>query len=92
MFAEKCHNLDEYEKRANTLIDSGFFTFRGQSCSSWSLEPGIIRKIKRTYTGIGQSGLLFRLSVDHVIKLLKKARGNRYFEENECDLNILAIL
>ena len=92
MFAKKCHNLTEYEKRATTLIDSGFFTFRGQSCSSWSLEPGIIRKIKRTYTGIGQSGLLFRLSVDHVIGLLKKAKENGHFTENDCDLNILAIL
>jgi len=35
---------------------------------------------------------LFRLSVDHVIGLLKEARDNGYFLDNECDLNILAIL
>ena len=92
MFTNKYSNIDEYINKANTLIDSGFFTFRGQSSSSWSLEPGIIRKAKRTYTGIGQSGLLFRLSVDHVIQLLKKARSYGYFMEEECDLNILAIL
>ncbi len=88
----KIHKIDEYITNSNNLINSGFFTCRGQCCSSWSLEPGILRKIKRTYTGIGQSGLLFRLSVDHVIALLKKARENRHFIDNECDLNILAIL
>jgi hypothetical protein len=88
----KVHNIDEYIAKSNNLLNSGFFTYRGQCCSSWSLEPGIIRKIKRTYTGIGQSGLLFRLSVDHIIELLKKVRDNGYFTENECDLNILAIL
>jgi hypothetical protein len=88
----KIHEIDEYITNSDNLINSGFFTYRGQCCSSWSLEPGIIRKIKRTYTGIGESGLLFRLSVDHVIGLLKKVRENRLFTENECDLNILAIL
>lgn len=89
---KKVHNIDEYIKKSNNLINSGFFTYRGQCCSSWPLEPGIIRKIKKTYTGIGQSGLLFRLSVDHVIELIEKARANRHFTDNECDLNILAIL
>jgi len=88
----KIHKIDEYITKSNNLINGGFFTYRGQCCSSWSLEPGIIRKIKRTYTGIGQSGLLFRLSVEHIIGLLKKARDNRHFVTNECDLNILAIL
>lgn len=88
----KIRKIDEYITKSKNLINSGFFTYRGQCCSSWPLEPGIIRKIKGTYTGIGQSGLLFRLSVDHVIGLLKEARDNRYFTENECDLNILAIL
>ena len=88
----KIHKIDEYITKSNNLINSGFFTYRGQCCSSWSLEPGIIRKIKRTYAGIGQSGLLFRLSVESVIGLLKKARDNRHFKENDCDLNILAIL
>ncbi len=92
MNGTKIHKIDEYITNSNNLINSGFFTYRGQCCSSWALEPGVIRKIKRTYTGIGQSGLLFRLSVDHVIGLLKKARENRHFTENECDLNILAIL
>lgn len=92
MVTDRFRNLDEYLKKVNTLIDSGFFTFRGQCCSSWLLEPGIVRKVKRTYAGIGQSGLLFRLSVDHAISLLKKARDNKYFVDNECDLNILAIL
>lgn len=89
---KKVHNIDEYIEKSTNLINSGFFTYRGQGCSSWPLEPGIIRKIKKTYTGIGQSGLLFRLSVDHVIELIKKARANRHFTDNECDLNILAIL
>lgn len=92
MVPDRFLNLDEYLKRVNTLIDSGFFTFRGQCCSSWALEPGIVRKVKRTYAGIGQSGLLFRLSVDHAFGLLKKARDNRYFADDDCDLNILAIL
>ena len=92
MNENKIHKLDEYITKSNELINSGFFTYRGQCCSSWSLEPGIIRKIKRTYLGIGQSGLLFRLSVDNVIGLLKKARDNNHFTKNECDLNILAIL
>lgn len=89
---KKINTIDDYIEKSNDLIKSGFFTYRGQCCSTWSLEPGIIRKIKRTYTGIGQSGLLFRLSVDHVIELLKKARNNRHFTENERDLNILAVL
>ena len=92
MYNKKVHNIDEYVRTSNSLINSGFFTYRGQCCSSWSLEPGILRKIKRTYTGIGQSGLLFRLSVDQVIGLLKKARDNKHFSEDECDLNILATL
>jgi len=92
MTTNRFNSLDEYEKRVNALIENGFFTFRGQCCSSWSLEPGIIRKVKRTYTGIGQSGLLFRLSVDHVMDLIKKARENKYINSDECDLNIIAIL
>ena len=85
-------NLDEYIKIINRLIDSGCFTFRGQCCSSWSLEPGIIRRIKKTYTGIGQSGLLFRLSLDSTLDLLKSARSSKHFKQEECDLNILAML
>ena len=79
---KKVHNIDEYIKKSNTLINSGFFTYRGQCCSSWPLEPGTIRRIKNTYTEIGQSGLLFRLSVDHVIELIKKAnrRFQRFFQ------------
>jgi hypothetical protein len=92
MYNKPIRNIDEYVKTSNTLIDSGFFTFRGQCCSSWALEPGVIRKIKKTYTGIGQSGLLFRLSVDHVIGLIKKARDNGHFKDDDCDLNVLAIL
>jgi hypothetical protein len=92
MVTIKFGNLDDCLNSAGTLIDSGFFTFRGQCCSAWHLEPGILRKVKRTYAGIGQSGLLFRLSVDYVIALLKEARDNKYFADNECDLNILAIL
>ncbi|MDD5451052.1 MAG: FRG domain-containing protein [Desulfovibrionales bacterium] len=88
----KVHNIDEYITKSNNLLSSGFFTYRGQYCSSWSLEPGIIRKIKNTYNGIGESGLLFRLSVDHLIEILKKARSNKYFSDDICDLNILAIL
>lgn len=88
----RVHSIDEYIIKFNDLLNDSFSVYRGQCCSSWSLEPGIIRKIKRTYTGIGQSGLLFRLSVDHVIELLKKARDNKHFSTNECDLNILAIL
>lgn len=89
---KKIYSIDEYIIETNALIDSGFFTYRGQSCSSWPLEPGIIRRIKKTYTGIGQSSVLFSLSVDYVGELLKKARANRHFKTNECDLNILAIL
>jgi hypothetical protein len=89
---DRIFNLDEYIKIANRLIDSGCFTFRGQSCSSWGLVPGIIRRIKNTYTGIGQSGLLFSLSLDATIDLLKSARSSKEFNQDECDLNILAIL
>lgn len=88
----KISNLDEYIKRTNRLIDSGCFTYRGQCCSSWPLEPGIIRRIKKTYTGIGQSGLLFSLSLDSTTDLLKSARSSTHFKREECDLNILAIL
>lgn len=89
---KKINTIDAYIEKSNDLIKSGFFTYRGQCCSSWPLEPGIIRRIKKTYTGIGQSGLLFRLSVDYASELLKKARISRLFKKNECDLNILAIL
>jgi hypothetical protein len=85
-------NLDEYIKITKRLFDSGCFTFRGQCCSSWLLEPGIIRRIKKTYTGISQSGLLFSLSIDSTIDLLKSARLSKHFKQKECDLNILAIL
>jgi hypothetical protein len=86
------YNIDEYIKISNALQDNGYFTYRGQRCSSWLLEPGSIRKIKRTYIEIGESGLLFHLSVDYVLKLLREAKSNKYFTENECDLNILAML
>lgn len=89
---KKIHNIDEYIEKSDALWNSGYFTYRGQCCSSWPLEPGIIRRIKITYTGICQSGLLFRLSVENTSELLKKARANRHFKKNECDLNILAIL
>jgi len=89
---DKIYNLDEYIKITNRLIDSGCFTFRGQCCSSWELEPGIIRRIKKTYTGIDQGGLLFSLSLDSTIDLLKSARSSKHFKQKECDLNILAIL
>ena len=88
----KISNLDEFIKIINRLIDSGCFTFRGQCCSSWPLEPGILRRIKNTYTGIGQGGLLFHLSLDSTINLLKSARSSKHFKQEECDLNILAIL
>ena len=89
---DKIYNIDTYIEVTNRLIDSGCFTFRGQCCSSWGLEPGIIRRIKNTYTGIGQSGLLFSLSLNSTMDLLRLARSNKYFSQNECDLNILAIL
>ena len=89
---DKISNLDDYIKITNRLFDSGCFTFRGQCYSSWLLEPGIIRRIKKTYTGISQSGLLFSLSLDSTIDLLKSARSSKHFKQKECDLNILAIL
>ncbi len=89
---DQISNLDEYIEIANRLSDSGCFTFRGQCCSSWLLEPGIIRRIKETYTGIGQSGLLFSLALDSTVDLVKSARSNEHFKQKECDLNILAIL
>jgi hypothetical protein len=92
MIDKKINNIDQYIKKLDNLVNRGFSTYRGQCCSSWSLEPGVIRRIKKTYAGIGESGLLFSLSVDYVIGLLKKARANRYFKKNECDLNVLAIL
>jgi len=92
MHDKKIHNIDEYIKKSDALWNSGCFTYRGQCCSSWPLEPGIIRRIKKTYTGIGQSGLLFSLSVENTSELLKKAKTNRLLKKNECDLNILAIL
>jgi hypothetical protein len=87
----KISNLDKYVEITNRLIDSGCFTYRGQRHSSWPLEPGIIRRIKNTYTGIGESSLLFSLSLDATIDLLNSARSRENFKE-ECDLNILAIL
>jgi hypothetical protein len=89
---DKISDLDEYIKAINPLIDSGCFTFRGQNCSSWGLVPGIIRRIKKTYAGIGRSGLLFSLSLDSTLDLLKSARTSGHFKQDECDLNILAIL
>jgi len=92
---DKISNLDEYIKKIEGLNYKGCFAFRGQYRSSWSLEPGIIRRIKKTYTGIGEiaeSGLLFSLSLDSTIDLLKSARSNKYFKQEECDLNILAKL
>lgn len=92
MSKEKIHCIDEYIKTSDCLQDSGYFTYRGQRCSSWLLEPGSIRKIKRTYVEIGESGLLFSLSVDYVLKLLRDAKSSKYFTKKECDLKILAIL
>jgi len=92
MSDNKINNTDEYIKKTNALIDGGFFTFRGQCCSSWPLEPGIIRKVKKTYNGLGQSGLLFSLSADNTSELIKKAKASEHFKNNECDLNVLAIL
>jgi len=92
MDADSITNIDEYTSTMQTLIDNGCVAFRGQCCASWPLEPGIIRKIKNTYEGIGQSGLLFSLSVDNICALLEKARNNDNFRRSDCDLNILAIL
>jgi len=92
---DKISNLDEYIKITNRLIDSGCFTYRGQCCSLWGLEPGIIRRIKKTYNGIGkvaESILLFSLFLDSTIDLLKSARLSKHFKQEECDLNILALL
>ena len=73
MSDKKISNLDEYIKNTDALVKSGYFAYRGQCCSSWSLEPGLLRRIKKTYSGIGQSGLLFKFSKDHIIELLKTA-------------------
>ncbi|SDB53082.1 FRG domain-containing protein [Desulfonatronum thiosulfatophilum] len=85
-------NITEYIGICNDLINSGFFAFRGQCCSLWSLEPGIMRKVRRTFAGIGEGGLLFRLSVDHALELVRKAKVSGHFAENEPDLSILASL
>jgi len=92
---DKISNLDEYIKITNRLIDSGCFTYRGQCCSSWGLEPGIIRRIKKTYAGISEiaeSFLLFHLSLDSTRDLLESARLSKHFKQEDCDLNVLAIL
>ncbi|MFC1761059.1 FRG domain-containing protein [Planctomycetota bacterium] len=85
-------SIDEYTSIMQPLMDKGCIAFRGQCCASWSLEPGIIRKIKNTYEGIEESGLLFSLSVDNTCELLAKARRNENINNSDCDLNILAIL
>jgi hypothetical protein len=85
-------SLDRYIEIVKTLIYRGNFIYRGQSCSSWKLEPGIIRRIKKTYSGIGQSGLLFNLALNTTLDLLKSARSTKNFKQEECDLNTLAIL
>ena len=85
-------DINEYISTMQTLIHDGCVAFRGQCNASWSLEPGIIRRIKNTYEGIGQSGLLFSLSVDAVCALLDRARDSDNFDESDCDLNVLAIL
>jgi len=92
---DKISNLDEYIKKIEGLNYKGCFTFRGQSCSSWLLEPGIIRRIKKTYTGINEifeSGLLFSLSLNSTVDLLKSAKSNKHFKQDECDLKILEVL
>jgi len=92
MHTDTITSIDEYISTLQPLIDNGCVAFRGQCCASWSLEPGIIRKIKNTYEGIGESGLLFSLSVDNICALLEKARSNENIDGSDCDLNILAIL
>ncbi len=92
---DKISNLDEYIKKIEGLNYKGCFTFRGQRCSSWLLEPGIIRRIKKTYTGINkifESGLLFSLSLNSTVDLLKSAKSNQHFKQDECDLKILEVL
>ena len=92
---DKISNLDEYVKITNRLIDSGCFTYRGQCCSSWGLVPGIVRRIKNTYSGINEvaeSGLLFSLSLDSTMDLLESAKSSKHFGHDECDLIILAKL
>ena len=84
--------IDEYTSTLQPLMDSGCIAFRGQCCATWSLEPGIIRKIKNTYEGIEESGLLFSLSVENTRELLAKARRNENINSSDCDLNILAVL
>ena len=92
---DKISNLDEYIKKIEGLNYKGCFTFRGQRCSSQLLEPGIIRRIKKTYTGINEifeSGLLFSLSLNSTVDLLKSAKSNKHFKQDECDLKILEVL
>jgi hypothetical protein len=88
----KISSIDRYIKIINQLTDSGYFSFRGQCCSSWGLVPGIIRRIKKTYPGIGQSGLLFNLALKATLDLIKSAKANKNFKRAKCDLDILALL
>lgn len=89
---EIVHSIDEYIKKRDDLIYHGGYIYRGQCYSSWSLEPGIIRRIKKTYPGIGQSSVLFYNAKECTVDLIKKARTLPDFKNNECDLNILAML
>ena len=91
----KITDLDEYIKKIEDLNYKGCSTFRGQCCSSWFLEPGIIRRIKKTYTGINEiaeSGLLFSLSLNSTMDLLKSTKSNKHFKQEECDLKFLEVL
>jgi hypothetical protein len=93
MCGEKIHNVNEYINICDKLLYEGGSLYRGQCCASWYLDLGIIRRIKKTYTGIGESGLLLSLIIENTEDLIKKARANHELNlENECDLNVLAVL
>jgi hypothetical protein len=86
-------DVSEYIKISDKLLYEGGSLYRGQCCSSWSLESGIVRRIKKTYPGISEGGLLLSLIFETTEDLIKRARVNPELElGNECDLNVLAIL